>query len=368
MRVVVAPDCFSGTLTAVEAADAIATGWRSHAPDDELLRIPLADGGPGFVDVLHARLGGRLVPAVVTGPMGDSVPAAVLVVDDDRSGSPTGYVESALACGLHLIPLDRRDPAAMTSAGVADLLVAAVGAGARRLVIGLGGSGVNDGGAGLLHALGGLGAARDRLVGVDVVIASDIDSPLLGPTGASLGFARQKGAEVAELPRLEAAMSAWASTVVAQAEAVGVGHADRLPAAAGAGAAGGIGFALLALGAHREPGAQVVADAVGLEDIAASADVLVTGEGSFDWQSLRGKVVTAVARTGQRTGRPVVVIAGQVLVGRREFSTAGIDAAYAVVDGRVTVAEALRDAAVTLTARARRVAATWSHPRAEEAT
>ncbi len=362
MRVIVAPDCFTGTLSAVEAARAIAAGWRRHAADDALVEVPLADGGPGFLDVLAAGLRGRSHPVVVTGPLGDPVPAAILLVDAaaDPSGRATAYVESSLACGLHLVPASRRDPGATTSAGVGDLLRAAVEAGAERIVVGLGGSASNDGGSGLLGALGGFDPGREQLRDIDLVVASDVDSPLLGPQGASLGFARQKGAIPEQVAGLEAAMTAWAAEVVAEAGRSGVQRPERLVDAPGAGAAGGIGFALLALGGVREPGAQVVADALGLEALAAGADLLVTGEGSFDWQSLRGKVVTAVARAGLRTGRPVVVIAGQVSLGRRELATAGIDAAYGVVTGTVTLTDALSDPVGTLVERAARVAVTWS--------
>src|SRR4051794_1513166 len=152
MRVLIAPDCFTGTLTAGQAAQAVATGWHRHAPGDELLLCPLSDGGPGFVDVLHQVLGGRLVALTVPGPLGEPTPAAVLLVTGP-DGVLTGYVESAQACGLHLVPADRRDPGVTTTVGVAALLEAVRQAGARRIVVGLGGSGTNDAGAGLVAGL-----------------------------------------------------------------------------------------------------------------------------------------------------------------------------------------------------------------------
>src|SRR3954453_5300260 len=200
MRVLIAPDKFAGTLTAVEAAEAIAEGWRRRAPGDELDLVPMADGGPGFVDVLHASLGGELLAMTVRGPYGEPVPGSVLVHDG------TAYVESAQACGLHLTPREERRPEAAGTYGVGELVAAACEAGATRVVVGLGGSGTNDGGAGLLAALGAtstpdgaltggatalgdlksvdLAAARERVAGVQLVAASDVDNPLLGLRGA----------------------------------------------------------------------------------------------------------------------------------------------------------------------------------------
>jgi glycerate kinase len=375
VRVLVATDCFTGTLSAGEAAAAIADGWRRTAPADDLRPLPLSDGGPGFLDVLHSALGGERLPVVVRGPLGGAVPAEVLLVADGADG-PVAYVESAQACGLHLVPEDARDPAATTTHGVGELVAAAAATGARRIVVGLGGSATADGGAGLLAALGAgddadlghglsgipsappldLAVSVRALGGAEVVVAGDVDAPLIGPEGAVRGFGRQKGAAVGDLPALEERMAAWGAHLAA------VAGMPRLATAPGGGAAGGVGAALLALGAGRSPGAQVVADAVGLAAAAADCDVVVSGEGTFDWQSLRGKVVTAVARAGQAAAVPVVVIAGQVQVGRRELAAVGVDAAYAVADGPAEVAAALADPSGTLAARAARVAATWSRP------
>lgn len=365
MRILVAPDKFAGTLTAAEAAEAIADGWRRSAPTDELTLLPLSDGGPGFVDVLRGPLGGELRRVTVTGPLGDPVEARLLLVDED--GALTAYVESADACGLHLVEPARRDAEAATSVGVGELLRAAVEAGARRVVVGVGGTASTDGGAGMLAALGvapaaaltagggglagidpvDLGPARALLAGVEIVAATDVGGPLMGSDGAAHGYAAQKGADRAARERLEVALRGWAT-------ATDGGLAVR----AGAGAGGGVGFGLLLLGADRVPGAQVVLDAVRFAEPTKDADVVVTGEGAFDWQSLRGKVVAGVAHAAQQLGRPVVVLAGRVEVGRRELSSAGIDAAYAIEDqpGR----DATHSAAEGLAALAARVARTWS--------
>ena len=379
MRVLIAPDKFAGTLSAVEAAAAIAEGWRRTAPADDLVEVPLADGGPGFVAVLHAALGGRLVDVDVTGPTGEPVPAQVLVV------GTTAYVESAQACGLHLVP-EPRDPRITTTSGVGELVLVARDAGARRIVLGLGGSGTNDAGAGLLGALGArasgvdggdasavlrrgggslrlvgsldLGPALEAVSGLDLVIASDVDNPLLGLRGATNGFGPQKGADDAAVMELEGALASFARAVGRRAD-------GKDPAVAlGAGAAGGLGFALLHLGATRVAGIATVLETVRLADQVGRVDLVVTGEGAFDWQSLRGKVVAGVAEAALAQGRGCVVLAGRVDVGKREYLAIGVSGAYAVVDDLrdrgIAAADALVQPAAHLADLAERVARTWS--------
>jgi len=311
MRVLVAPDGFGGTLTAVEAAEAIAAGWREVAPDADLDLAPLSDGGPGFVDVLHAGLGGELVDVEVTDPLGRPVVARFLVADG------TAYVESAQACGLHLMAAAERVPMKASTRGVGRLLHAAMQRHPDRIVVGLGGSGTNDGGRGMWEALGG---AIEQ--GVALVAATDVDNPLLGPNGASAVFGAQKGADRAMVLDLDDRLRAWADELEWQVGQLGL--RDR----PGAGAAGGLGFALFALGAARTSGLDLVADAVELDARVAAADLVVTGEGSFDSQSLRGKVPHGVARLAQRHAIPCVVVAGQAEVGRRDAAAAGIEEIY----------------------------------------
>ncbi|HVL84816.1 MAG TPA: glycerate kinase [Pseudonocardia sp.] len=370
MRVVVAPDSFGGTLTALEAAEAIATGWRRAAPAADVRLLPLADGGTGFVEVLHAALGGDLHEVGVTGPTGEPVRASWLRV------GPVAYVEAAAACGLHLVAPERRTPptaAAATSRGVGELLAAARDAGVAEAVVGLGGSATTDGGAGMLAALGAgpvdasgapvppggaalVGAERlagaPALGGLRLVAAADVDNPLLGPHGAAAVFGPQKGADDAGVAALDTALQRWAGVLAA---ALGTDVRDE----PGAGAAGGLGAALLACGARRVSGAGLVRELVGLDAALDSADLAVTGEGSFDWQSLRGKLVTAVARAAAGRGVPCLVLAGQVSVGRREAAAAGVEAAYSVADDAGGVGSALADPAGTLAALAARVAARW---------
>ena len=360
MRVLVAPDKFAGTLSAVEAAEAIATGWARHAPRDELDLAPMSDGGPGFVDVLHAALGGELLAHTVRGPHGGPVPATVLLV------GTTAYVESAQACGLHLTGAEGAEAA--STYGVGELVRAAAAGGATTVVVGLGGSGTNDGGAGLLAALGAtasspldagavgldgvadvdLTSARAVLAGVRLVVASDVESPLTGLFGATKTFGPQKGIPEERLPVVDGWLEQWAGAVD-----------RRLALEKGAGAAGGLGFALLALGATREPGIDLVVDAVGLRERAAAADLVLTGEGAFDFSSRSGKVPYGVAGVAEAALRPCVALAGQVLVGSREMRALGIESAYSLVE-LVGKERAFGDPAGALADVATRAARTWS--------
>ncbi|MGH3357769.1 MAG: glycerate kinase family protein [Nocardioidaceae bacterium] len=368
MRVLIAPDKFAGTLTAVEAANAIAEGWSERAPADELDLAPMADGGPGFVSVLHASLGGELVAGTVRGPLGEPTPVSVLLHDR------TAYVESAQACGLHLVDPTERDPANASSYGVGESVLAALETGADRIVVGLGGSATNDGGAGMLAALGatadvpldrgpnalpGIGAAdvdaaRKRLAEVDLVMATDVDNVLLGMFGATKVFGPQKGIDDADIPRIDGLLDRYVVAVC------GATPAQRRAAdAPGAGAAGGLGFAMVLLGATRESGIDLVAAAAGVPALAGRCDVVVTGEGAYDFQSRSGKVVYGVAQVAAEALRPCVVLAGQVLVGSREMRAMGIESAYSMVD-LVGEERALEDPASSLRALASRVARTWS--------
>ena len=370
MRVLLAPDGFGGTLTPAQAAQALADGWASAAPGDELDLAPLSDGGPGLLDVLAAALPGAVRhPVTVEDPLARPVDAGVLL------DGATAYVEAAAACGLHLLAGHERDPRATTTYGVGQLVAAALDLGASRIAVGLGGSATNDGGAGLLAALGvqrvdaagerrapGVAALRavNRLVGVpdprladvELVAAPDVDSPLLGLYGASATFGPQKGATREDVALLDAALTRWADVLEAH---LGVEVRD-LP---GAGAAGGLGAALLALGARREPGIELVQRLVGLSERVAAADLVVTGEGSFDPTSLSGKVVSGVAALAAEHAVPCIVLAGAVRVGRREAAAAGIEATYSLVEA-VGVEAALTRPAQELAALADRVARQWS--------
>ena len=375
MRVVVAPDSFAGSLSAADAAAAIAEGWRAARPDDVLDVVPVADGGPGTVAVVAAALGLTPRTARVADPLGRAVDAEWLLLPDS-----TALVEMACASGLALLPFDERDPRRTTTRGTGELVRAALDAGARRVVVGLGGSATNDGGAGFAQALGVRLIGRDgealapggaglsslervdasgldpRVSHVELVAATDVDSPLLGERGASRGFGTQKGADPAAVADLEVALRRW-SEVLARDVRGAAGAAER----PGAGAAGGLGFALFALcGARRTSGADEVLGLVRLDRHLARADLVVTGEGALDWQSLRGKAPAAVAGAARAAGLPCVALAGQVHGGRQELAAAGFDASYAVVDVAPDLEQAIADAALWLAELAARAAREWS--------
>lgn len=334
LRVLIAPDCYGDSLTAVEAAQAIADGWRKSRPDDVLTLAPQSDGGPGFVDVLAGRFGERRTLRV-SGPLTTEVDADWVFVDDEP---PTAYIECAQACGLGLLggPPTVETALAAHSRGVGELIAAALDAGARRIVVGLGGSSCTDGGRGMIEALGGLTEARARLADVELIAATDVEHPLLGPMGAALVFGPQKGADPDTVDVLERRLTEWAEKLDAAA-------GRPVSQERGAGAAGGLGAGLLALGGRRESGATIIAEHTHLADDVARADLVITGEGRFDDQSLHGKVVSALA--GEARGTPVLVLAGQVTLDDAALREAGITAAHAIADHAGSVQLAMDDAA-----------------------
>jgi glycerate 2-kinase len=399
VRVLIAPGAFvdkpitddptgsglTAGLTAGQAAEAIASGWAERCPRDELVACPQSDGGPGFVDVVAAARGGDLLPVTVAGPRGEPVPATLVVVDDP-DGVRTVYLDAAQACGRQL--LDLPDAMHSSSRGVGELIREALATGARRIVLGIGaGAGAvasHDGGAGLLgalgagdlryllggaqalidlpsDALGGLPAVREGFRGIDLVAATASGLPLTGLHGASAADAVGRGASAAQAQQLEAVLGRYADlaqrSLVAGRPLAGSG----LAAVAGAGAGGGLGFALLLLGARRADAVDVALAATALGKRLAGCDLVLTGERVLDAQSLRAGVVAGVAATALRAGVPCVALAHEVRVGRREVLAAGIESAYAVADRAGGGPAAPREPAAALTARARRVARTWSH-------
>ncbi len=344
LRLLIAPDSFGDTLTAVEAAAAIAAGWNRVRPGDHIVVAPQSDGGPGFVDVLAGRLGERRRVRVL-GPLTKDV-SAEWVLDP---ASQTAYLECAQACGLALLggPPTPQTALAAHSRGVGQLIAVALAAGATRIVVGLGGSACTDGGRGVIDELGGLPAGRRRLDGVELVAACDVEYPLVGPWGAARVFGPQKGADQDTVAALEDRLGQWAGELDAAA-------GRPVSAESGAGAAGGIGAALLALGGRCQSGASIIAEHTGLAADLAAADLVITGEGKFDEQSLRGKVVGTLARTSRV---PVVVLAGQVALDEATFRAAGILGAAGVSDHAGSVRLALADAANQLMGLAAEVAA-----------
>lgn len=362
-HVLVAPDKFKGSLTAAEVAGAVIAGITSVA-DVPVRALPVADGGDGTV-AAAAAAGFSRVDVPARGPTGQRVTASFAMAGD------TAVVELAEASGLHRLPDGVPAPLTASSAGTGDVLAAAVRAGARRIVLGLGGSACTDGGAGMVTALGarlfdaggaelppGGAALRDlaRLdlsgldwAGVDLVLASDVDNPLLGPHGAAAVYGPQKGARPAAVRILEDGLTRWA-------EVVGTGHADR----PGAGAAGGVGFAALALlGARQRPGIDVLTELLGFDDALAGARLVVTGEGRLDTQTLRGKAPAGVAARARAAGVPVVAVAGQCAVSADRLRASGIDAVYALTDLEPDPARCVSDARALLTTVSARLAKEW---------
>ncbi|MET0800787.1 MAG: glycerate kinase [Actinomycetota bacterium] len=370
MRILLAPDKFRGTLTAHQAAEAMAAGWRRERPDDVLELVPMADGGEGTMEALIAALGGRAERARVAGPLGDPLDSAFGIAQAPGSASSDGrigVVEMARASGLALLGDSRRDPRRASTRGTGELMAAAMEAGASRLVVCLGGSATNDGGAGMAAALGARfldgagraitdgGAALVGLASIDlsnmhpmlgtvsVSGACDVDNPLTGPQGASVVYGPQKGASPDGVSLLDHALGHLAAVVERD---LGVALKDE----PGAGAAGGLGFGLMAFcGAGLRPGVEVVSDAVGLADRIARADLVITGEGSLDEQSLRGKVPAGVLSACELAGVPAAIVCGQASIdppGVPVISLAdriGVDAALA--DARGALVDALEDLA-----------------------
>lgn len=347
MLVLVAPDCYGDSMTAVEAAAAIATGWTRSRPGDRFIVAPQSDGGPGFVEVLASRLG-QVRRARVCGPLKAMV-TADWVFDP---GSATAYLECAQACGLALLggPPTPETAMAAHSRGVGQLIAEALRSGATRIVVGLGGSACTDGGQGMIAELGGLDTARRQLANVELIAASDTEYPLLGPWGAARVFGPQKGADTGTVAALEVRLQAWALILEAVA-------GRDVCAEPGAGAAGGIGAGLLALGGRCESGAAIIAQHTRLADDLDTAELIVTGEGRFDEQSLHGKVVGFLADEARPRGIPVVVLAGQVGLDNATVRSSGIMAALSIADHAGSVRLAQADAANQLMGLASVVAA-----------
>jgi glycerate 2-kinase len=342
-RVLVAPDKFKGTLTAAAVTDHLVAGIHSVRPEAEIVEVPVSDGGDGLLDAL-GRAGFTDVPVVASGPTG--VRGETRYVRRDAEA----VIEMAEVCGLARLPGGELAPATATSRGVGEVVAAALDAGCTEILIGVGGSASTDGGAGMVRALGARvldaagndldeggvplsAAARLDLSELDprlgvarISLACDVDNPLTGPTGAAAVYGPQKGADEDMVVTLDRALTTWADVVAA---ATG----RDLRETPGSGAAGGIGLGAMAvLGARLRPGAALVQQLTGLEKALAGVDLVITGEGSLDVQTLSGKAPAGVAEAARRAGVPVVAVAGQCLLDATALNGAGIRAAYALVD------------------------------------
>lgn len=371
MKIVIAPDSYKESLTAIEVATEIEAGFREIFPQAKYVKLPMADGGEGTVAALVAATGGSLVAQEVTGPLGEPIEAYYGLTGDGK----TAVIEMAAACGLALVAPQLRNPLKSTTYGVGELIKGALDAGISHLIIGIGGSATNDGGAGMLQALGAnlldhggheIGFGGGALVDLDRIdisnldsrlkrcrmeTACDVDNPLTGPKGASAVFGPQKGATPEMVAQLDDNLAHFAALIDRD---LGV-QVDNLP---GAGAAGGMGAALRAFcGSVLRPGIDIVMETVGLEGAVQGADLVITGEGRIDSQTIHGKAPIGVARVAKRFGKPVIAIAGSLSPDVNVVYEYGIDAVFSVLSQVGTAEEAFLSAAANVRSASRNIAA-----------
>ncbi|WP_305417127.1 glycerate kinase [Photobacterium leiognathi] len=374
MKIIIAPDSYKESLTAMEVATAIENGFRQVIPNAEYIKLPMADGGEGTVQSLIDASNGTIIEHSVTGPLGEQVNGFFGLMGNDK----TAIIEMAAASGLHLVSLELRNPMLTTSFGTGELILAALDKGVEHIIVGIGGSATNDGGIGMAQALGVRfldennkqisygGGALDRLhridisnidprlVSVKLEVACDVDNPLCGEKGASQVFGPQKGATPEMVTQLDNNLAHYAEIIKRD---LGKDVKDM----AGAGAAGGMGAALLGLfNAQLRPGIEIVMDAVNLADALKDADLVITGEGRIDSQTIHGKTPIGVAHAAKRFNKPVIGIAGCLSYDCNVVHEHGIDAVFSVVPRSVSLAEALAEAAINVELTARNVAAIYA--------
>ncbi|MBY6197023.1 glycerate kinase [Vibrio hangzhouensis] len=371
MKIIIAPDSYKESLTAMEVAEAIEAGFKKIFSDAEYIKLPMADGGEGTVQSLVDATDGSIVTCDVTGPLGQPVEGFFGLMGDDS----TAVIEMAAASGLHLVEPEQRNPLITTTFGTGELVKAALDRGVKHIIVGIGGSATNDGGIGMAQALGarlldsegrelGFGGGElsklasidlsdldARLADIKLEVACDVDNPLCGPKGASHVFGPQKGATPEMVATLDANLAHYADIIKAT-------NGRDVINTAGAGAAGGLGAALLGLfDASLRPGIQIVMDAVSLSDVVKDADLVITGEGRIDSQTIHGKTPIGVARTAKQYDIPVIAIAGSTAKDCAVVHEHGIDAAYSVVLGATDLPTALKEAAFNVEMTSRNIAA-----------
>ncbi len=358
MKVVIAIDSFKGSLSSMEAGNTIQSAVRKVKPDAEVIVKPLADGGEGTTDSLIEGLGGERINVTVTGPLGAPVEASYGYLADTK----TAVLEMASAAGITLVPDAQKDPLRASTFGVGELILHAVQKGCRNFIIGIGGSATNDGGIGMLRALGyefldaqgrDVGEGGQALAKVQTIrtaqvpavlkdcqfrIACDVNNPLCGPNGATAIYGPQKGVTQEMMPALDRGMTHFANITEA---AFSCSHTET----PGAGAAGGLGFAFLCyLNGTLTPGIDLVLDAVGLEKELEDADIVITGEGRLDHQTAMGKAPVGVAKRAKKYGAKVIAFAGSVTEGASACNDAGIDAFFPILRSITTLEEAMEPA------------------------
>lgn len=357
MRVVVAPDSYKGSVSAVGVAAALERGVLRVFPQAEVRKIPIADGGEGTVEALVTATGGKIRQERVRGPLGEAVEAYWGILGDGE----TAVIEMAAASGLPLVPQDRRDPRITTTYGTGELIRAALDAGLRRIIIGIGGSATNDGGTGVAQALGAKFLAADgaelppgggalgklktmdlsgldsRLAATEITVACDVDNPLCGSRGASAVFGPQKGATPAMVAELDTALAHFAECAQAATE-------RDVAELAGAGAAGGLGAGLLFFTpAKLRPGVEIVLEAVKFAEVVKDAAFVITGEGRTDFQTAYGKAPVGVAKVAKQFDVPVFCISGGLGDGADDVLVQGIDATMSICSRPLSLDECMRD-------------------------
>lgn len=373
MKIVIAPDSFKESLTAMQVAEAIEKGFRQIYPHADYLKLPMADGGEGTVESMVAATEGKIIPVTVTGPLGLPVNAFFGLTGE----GDTAIIEMAAASGLHLVQPEKRNPLLTGTFGTGELILAALDRGARKIIIGIGGSATNDGGAGMMQALGaklcdvqgneiGAGGAAlaelstldlslldARLAVCDILVACDVDNPLCGKYGASAVFGPQKGATPEQVQQLDVALMHYGNLIerVSGKDVINV---------AGAGAAGGMGASLSGLlNARLQPGVEIVTEALSLAEAVQGADLVITGEGRIDSQTIHGKTPIGVARVAKRFNVPVIALAGGMTPDYGVVHQHGLDAVFSVLNRVQTLPEALEQARDNIGVTARNVAAVW---------
>lgn len=371
MKIVIAPDSYKESLSALEVATAIEQGFREIFPDADYVKLPVADGGEGTVEAMVAATQGGIIKVRVTGPLGENAEGFYGLSGDEQSA----FIEMAAASGLEMVAPSSRNPLKTTSWGTGELIRHALDAGVKHIIIGIGGSATNDGGAGMVQALGaklldggdnpiGLGGGElEKLARIDISeldtrladcrieVACDVTNPLTGEEGASAVFGPQKGATPEMIKRLDAALAHYAK-IIARDLDIDVLHLE------GGGAAGGMGAALYAFcGAELRQGIEIVTDALHLDKQVADADLVITGEGRIDSQTIHGKVPVGVAKVAKRYNKPVIGIAGSLTADVGVVHQHGIDAVFSVIYRVCTLEEALESAQVNVRMAARNIAA-----------
>ena len=371
MKIVIAPDSYKESLSALEVATQIELGFKEIFPNAQYVKVPMADGGEGTVQAMVEATQGRVMELEVTDPLGRRITGFYGLTGNGQMA----MIEMAAASGLALVSPAQRDPRITTSYGTGELIVAALNAGARHLILGIGGSATNDGGAGMLQALGVKlldaqgqqlapgGAALAQLNRIDasgldarladcvIEVACDVDNPLTGERGASAIFGPQKGATPEVVQELDAALTHFAAIIERD---LGM----DVDAVAGAGAAGGMGAAMMAfLKGQLRPGCEIIAKAVDLDAAVRDADLVITGEGRIDHQTIFGKTPFGVATVAKRYGKPVIGVAGSLGTNAHVVHDHGIDAIFSVLSSICTLDDALKDAEHNVRSSARNIAA-----------